>query len=306
MLETLQNDSFNHFNHESPLWFTTEMRDLYSHESHPDLYGEFDTHRAGTYQGVFRTDNDKCLGVFKDGSYTLVNNYQFYRGIEEQLINFFDPSVLDLCKIEDTSSWGGAVCIRQYLFPNLEREIVSDRHSTSLTFRVIGWNCFDGSSKCRLIFGNIDSFCSNGLISGDYDQSSKKRTSGFDLTNFVGQLEKGILKYENDVSRYQTYAETKVLTPYVSEFFETLSGMSERNAKRLQDQYLEEASIRGNNLWAVVSTLTNYASHTDGRFPVRNTGNDHHGVTSYNRQSQVNKWLNSPQFVRLQNHSMAA
>lgn len=142
------------------------------------------------------------------------------------------------------------------------------------------------------------------MITGDYDASSKKRTSGFSLMNFLNNVTTGIKRFEADVLRYQSYAETKVLTPFVHSFFENLSGVSERNVKRLQEQYQEEMSIRGNNLWAVVSTLTNYASHTDGRFPTRNTGNNHDGVTSFNRQTQVNKWLNSDAMRHLQRNSV--
>ena len=106
-------------------------------------------------------------------------------------------------------------------------------------------------------------------------------------------MDSGLEQYEKEMVQLQGYAESPVLTPYVSAFFEKLSGVSERTADRLNKQFLEELSNRGPNLWAVVSTLTNYASHTDGLFPVRDTGNSHEGVTLLNRQSQVGKWLNS-------------
>jgi hypothetical protein len=287
------------------LMFNTEMRDLYSNERHPDLYGEFITKRASDYQGVFRTDTDDCLGIFKENSYTLVQNDQFFSGIEDQLTDYFDPIVMDTMKVKDSASHHGAVSIREYHFPSLAKTIETNRHKTSLNFRVIGWNCFDGSSRCKIIIGNIDTFCSNGLISGDYDTSSQKRTSGFDLRSFIGKVSTGLVRFDSDITKFQRYAESTVLTPYVNDFFNNLKGISERNAERLQSQYMDEVSVRGNNLWAVVSTLTNYASHFDGRFPTRNTGNNHDGVTSFNRQAQVGRWLNSDTFKTLERHAVA-
>lgn len=291
-------NTFTRFNEDSSLYFNTELKPLYAYDSYDQIV------QAGKFQGVVRTDTNDCLGVFKEDSYTLVKNTDFFTGIEDQLIDYFDPIVVDSIEVNDHISHNGASSIREYRFPTISKSIESDRHKTSLTFRVIGWNCFDGSSRCRIVVGNVDMFCTNGMITGDYDASSKKRTSGFSLMNFLNNVTTGIKRFEDDVLRYQSYAETKVLTPYVHSFFENLSGVSERNVKRLQEQYQEEMSIRGNNLWAVVSTLTNYASHTDGRFPTRNTGNNHDGVTSFNRQTQVNKWLNSDAMRHLQRNSV--
>ena len=287
------------------LMFNTEMRNLYCFTDDKHEIGETITKKASDYQGVFRTDTDDCLGIFKENSYTLVQNDHFFSGIEDQLTDYFDPIVMDTLEVKDSASHQGAVSIREYHFPSLAKTIETNRHKTSLNFRVIGWNCFDGSSRCKIIIGNIDTFCSNGLISGDYDTSSQKRTSGFDLKSFIGNVSKGLVRFNSDIEKYQRYAETTILTPYVNDFFNNLKGISERNAERLQDQYKEEISIRGNNLWAVVSTLTNYASHFDGRFPTRNTGNNHDGVTSFNRQAQVGRWLNSETFKTLERHSVS-
>jgi len=258
--------------------------------------------RAGEFSGVFRNDTDDCLGMHKHGSYTLVNNKPFFQGIEEKLTEYFTEDELHGVKVKDSISHSGSSCIREYRFNNIKHVIETKKHSTEVSFRVIGWNCFDGSTKATIVYGNIDSFCTNGLISGQYEATSRKRTSGFHLEDFVKRMDSGLEQYAVEMKKLQRYAETIISMRLAIEFFVTLK-TSERNKERLQEQFAVEAATRGQNLWAVVSTLTNYASHTDGRFPIRNTGSNHEGVTLLTRQAQVNKWLGSKQWDTLCNQA---
>jgi hypothetical protein len=115
-------------------------------------------------------------------------------------------------------------------------------------------------------------------------------------------MNSGLEQYAVEMKKLQRYAETIISMSLAMEFFITLK-TSERNRERLQQRFAIEAAIRGQNLWAVVSTLTNYASHTNGLFPVRNTGNSHEGVTLMTRQAQVNKWLGGKQWDSLCNQA---
>ena len=258
--------------------------------------------RAGEFSAVYRNDTDDCLGMHKEGSYTLVNNKPFFTGIEEKLTEYFTEDELHGVKIKDSISHSGSSCIREYRFNNIKHVIETKKHSTDVSFRVIGWNCFDGSTKATIVYGNIDSFCTNGLISGQDEATSRKRTSGFFLDGFVQRMEKGLEQYAVEMKKLQRYAETIISMRLAIEFFITLK-TSDRNKERLQQRFAIEAATRGQNLWAVVSTLTNYASHTDGLFPVRDTGNSHEGVTLMTRQAQVNKWLGGKQWDSLCNQA---
>ena len=281
------------------LFFETRMEPLYARTNGVyDIIGP----RAGNFSGVFRNDTDDCLGIHKEGSYTLVNNKPFFSGIEEKLTEYFTDAELHGVNVKDSISHNGSSCIREYIFNNIHSVIETDRHVTKVPFRVIGWNCFDGSTKATIVYGNIDSFCTSGLISGQYEATSRKRTSGFFLEDFVQRMDSGLEQYAVEMKKLQNYAETIVSMSLVMEFFITLK-TSERNRERLQQRFAIEAAIRGQNLWAVVSTLTNYASHTDGLFPVRNTGNSHEGVTLMTRQAQVNKWLGGKQWDSLCNQA---
>ena len=291
----------NPFPNNDDLFFGTETEPLKGNLSHRP---------TGRWEGIYRTDNGECLGVHKD-TYTLVQNRDFFNGVEEKLMEYFEPDKLQNIVVKDTIGRGGAASIREYRFNKIKTYIQTERHSTSLLFRVIGWNCFDGSAKARIVFGNIDTFCTNGQITGEYQATSAKRSSRFEVKGFINRMEKGLTEYSHNMKMLQRYADTPTSLPYVTEFFDSLIGkgtnnISERTSTRLTEQYVDvEAPTRGSNLWAVVSTLTTYSSYAD-MVPVRNTGTDHAGVTLLERQSKVNKWLGSSKWDVLCNKSVMA
>ena len=63
---------------------------------------------------------------------------------------------------------------------------------------------------------------------------------------------------------------------------------------KLFAQYVDETHDRGANVFALVSAMTNYASHSNGRFGLRKNS-DHD--TLFKRQQTVSKWLSSNTFA---------
>ena len=74
---------------------------------------------------------------------------------------------------------------------------------------------------------------------------------------------------------------------------------SERKSKKMYELYMQEASVRGHNKFALYSAFTNYASYADERngFSLRNTGNDTQAVSMFSREQEVSKWISTPQFL---------
>ena len=125
---------------------------------------------------VYRKDTKIDLGVHST-DYTLTQNHDLLSIVEEQLIEYFDPYVLRDVEVQDSVQQHGAVCIRQYIFPRISASITTNSgHVSPIRFRAIVWNCFNGRHKAKIIFGDIDMFCANGLITGEYDMVEKKRT----------------------------------------------------------------------------------------------------------------------------------
>ena len=250
--------------------------------------------KAGNFYGVRRKDMpNTCLGVHLD-TYTHTPNTDFFHGIQDQLLEFFEPHQLGDVIVKDSVSYKGASTIREYQFPSITHVIRTDKHASSVMFRVIAWNCFDGSSKARIMYGSIDSFCTNGLVSGDYEANVGKRTSGFRLDGFLGRMTEGLQRFETDAQLIQGYAESKVILPYVEQFFEEL-GVTKQQTERLNEQFKREAYDRGLNLWSVISALTYDSSHRT----INTTKHDHEGVTRIGDQRQVAKWLKSTAWSHL-------
>ena len=76
---------------------------------------------------------------------------------------------------------------------------------------------------------------------------------------------------------------------------------SDRVAEKMLSLYNAEASVRGQNAWALYSAFTNYSSYADERngFGLRNTGKDTNAITMFRRENQAAQWVNSKEFKEL-------
>jgi len=129
----------------------------------------------------------------------------------------------------------------------------------------------------------------------------KKNTSGFTVDNFMRELRVAKTNFDLQGKRLQSWADTNLSDSlYVSEAINKIV-KSERKSRKLHDLFLSERAIRGNNLFALYSAFTNYASYADSRngFELRNTGNDTRAVSMLAREQEVSKWVSSPEFLQL-------
>jgi len=246
------------------------------------------------------TTNGKYLSVVGD-KYPVIENQDILIPMENQMIEYFDPMVLNDVKIIDRISADGCRCLSEYIFPKMSREVgTSQGFRTSIGLRFILKNTLDGSSAIILYSGAIDFFCTNGMISGDYDVAKARHSKNFDLDGFMGTFKKSLDRFEVLMEQYQRWADAKLTdTVKVQQLFEKLTRTntdepakrSNTLADRLFAQYIDEVQNRGNNVFALQSAMTHYASHDDERFPVRSNGDE---TTLFKRQEQVRKWMSSP------------
>jgi hypothetical protein len=249
---------------------------------------------------LVRDDTQEVLGYHKK-SYTTVQNRDLFQHIEREMINNFDLLELEHVTVHDHISKGGKSAAREYRFPKTETLITNNGHQTKIQLRAIGWNCFDGSAKCKIIFGDIDMFCMNGTVLGEKDIIAKKRTKNFKIDDFTS-LEKSFENFNSKIDLYREWAQTRVNIADVEAFF----AKSFKNGKKKNDgtfsnlemflnQFKEECSVRGQNVWSVVSAMTNYASHTD-EWKLNKQSKDNEFGVLYGRQKDVQKIMNSEAF----------
>jgi hypothetical protein len=232
-----------------------------------------------------------CLGIVGE-KYEVVPHADHFGLVEESLLKSIKSASLEGCYTHDKISAHGAWVRRDYIFPAVTATIETPGVSSKLGYGCFAWNSYDGSSSVAAMLGALDFYCTNGQFSMDYDAKSFRRhTSGLNLEDFRVLLENGVHNFYSDAEKYQDMVRTNVSDDKVEEFF--LKKFSPQRVKRLMIQYHEEVAARGQNVWAVWSTLTAFSSHASDLFTIRNTGNDNAQRTLNNRQGEVHKIMQS-------------
>jgi len=233
--------------------------------------------------------------------YRVVENAEVLEPLQQQMINFFDPIVLEDVQIKDTILKNGRTCFSEYIFPKIKHGIETDTgHKTEFGLRFVMKNSFDGKGSVVMWSGLIDFFCTNGTVTGRYDVTRKRHTRNFHTSGFLDAFEKTLEEHSHIVDQYQRLADRKLSTFdcafKVNDLFKRLTKSPEKSkrnntlASKLNRQFEIERLTRGDNMFAVLSTLTHYASHTTGDFSLTRTGDS---GTLYKRQERVTNWLNS-------------
>lgn len=244
---------------------------------------------AGHVRGMgfcnFRTDTEEALGMVKD-RYQIVQNADLFESLARALEHAAPARALDGAKIKPSTSYGGAQAFADIAFPSLTEDLVQARgNATALTFRLLLWNSFDGSSPVRLAAGAIDGFCTNGMIFGSYDLFGRRHTKGFsqkDLSDFVGN---SFVLFQDKITELRRETFAPIELTQAEEFLK--KNFSERRAAQLLERFAVEAQERGATVWALRSALTYYASHNSSQFAVRNTGQDSAAAVLYGRETEI-------------------
>jgi len=244
---------------------------------------------AGVVDGMgfqnFRTDTEKALGMVKE-RYQVVQNADLFESLAHALDGAAPARALEGAKIKPSTSYNGAQAFADIAFPQLTEDLAQARgNATALTFRLLLWNSFDGSSPVRLAAGAIDGYCSNGMIFGSYDLFGKRHTKGFsqiDLKNFVCT---SFIMFQDKIAQLRRETFKTVELEQAEKFLN--ANFSGRRAAQLLERFAVESQERGQTVWALRSALTYYASHNSSQFAVRNTGQDSAAAVLYGRENEI-------------------
>lgn len=228
--------------------------------------------------------------------YHVVENAEILEPLQKQMINFFDPLVLQDVHIKDTVLKNGRVCYSEYIFPKVKYGIQTDvGHKTEFGLRFVIKNSFDGKGSVVMWSGLIDFFCTNGTVTGKYDVTRKRHTRNFNSDGFIEAFAITMDNHKEIVDSYQRLADKKVNNLQVFNLFNNLTktkdvARSGTLADKLYKQYNIESLTRGDNAFAVMSAMTHYSSHGRGAFNLTRSGDQ---GTLYKRQEKVTNWLRS-------------
>ena len=266
---------------------------------HLDFDVHFNNTRVRDKKYVINSDTDKAIAIIGKGA-TARNHAEFYNRVWDTIVEDLSQEDLRDYSYSFNSARNKGWSMLDVAFPNVKTTVKTKKHETEIAFRMIAVHAIDGSASPATWFGGIDTFCTNGQITGDWDMVRKKNTSGFTVDNFIRELRVAKTNFDLQGKRLQTWADTNLAHVRVDELIQEIV-KSERKSRKLHDLFLDERRMRGNNLFALYSAFTNYSSYADARngFELRNTGNDTKAVSMLAREQEVSKWVSNPAFLQL-------
>ena len=280
-----------------------DMSNTASHElivpDHLDFDVSFDKTRVRDKKYVINSDTGEAIAII-GRSATARNHAEFYNRVWDTIVEDLSQEDLQDKTYKFNSARNKGWSMLDVTFPNVKTTVETVKHKTEIAFRMIAVHAIDGTASPATWFGGIDTFCTNGQITGDWDMVRKKNTSGFTVENFMRELRVAKTNFDLQGKRLQTWATTNLAHVQVDELIQKIV-KSERKSRKLHDLFLDERRMRGNNLFALYSAFTNYSSYADARngFELRNTGNDTKAVSMLAREQEVSKWVSSPEFLQL-------
>ena len=275
--------------------------------NHPDIvpdYMDFDVAFEPTKvkdkKYVINATSGEYLGVVGN-TFTCASHGDFYRGVLDTVTEELSDHELANANTHWRTARNGAWAMLDITLPNMKTVIETDKHSTEIGNRIISLHGIDGSCSNQVYFGAIDFFCTNGMIRGEYDKVRKKNTSNFTMESFIYELTRARKDFYEEASKMQVWAQTDLKYVDVSSLLDSMIA-SKRKSEKMYSLYMQEASQRGHNKWALYSAFTNYASYADERngFNLRNTGNDTQAISMFKREIDVAGWIDTPAFKSLE------
>ena len=268
--------------------------------AHMDFPVEFEPTKVDDKKYVINGNTGEYLGIVGH-TFNCASHGDFYRGVLDTVTQELDHDEMRGADIRWSTARNGAWSLMDITLPNMRTVIETEKHTTEIGNRIISLHGIDGSCSNQVFFGQIDFFCTNGMIRGEYDKVRKKNTANFSLDSFIYELSRSRRDFYQEASKMKVWAQTSLKYVDVSSLLDEMIS-SKRKAERMYQLYLAEASVRGHNKWALYSAFTNYASYADERngFNLRSTGNDTQSITMWNREQEVSKWVSDKRFIELQ------
>ena len=124
---------------------------------------------------------------------------------------------------------------------------------SDIGFRIIVQNGYGGSAL-RIHAGAIDFYCTNGMIRGEYVTAYRRHTSGLVVGKLNTTIADALVEFAKAGEEWQAWSKIPVKHEKAMDLFRAIAS-SEKMREGLTDQYMRETEGRGNNLWAVYSTL---------------------------------------------------
>jgi len=280
-----------------PLDFSIPMQEMIPENLNFDV--QFEPTKVHDKKYVINGNTGEYIGVVGN-TFNCANHTDFFEGVHNTVTENLGEEQTDSMNIKWRIAKQNAWAMMDMTLPNVTARIANDKHSTTIAQRIIALHGVDGSCSNQTYFGAIDFFCTNGMIRGEHDKIRRKNTANFSMDRFIRDLRESTQSFYAQSERLQAWANKPLYVGDVKAMLEALL-KSDRASEKMFGLYNQEASVRGENVWALYSAFTNYASYADERngFNLRETGKDTQAVSMFQREHKVSQWIESPVFKEL-------
>ncbi len=276
---------------ESPILFDVYERPVFFKGSE-DRYYESPNHKA-----IVRMIAGEPVQIGMVGkNYKVLKTRELCEAVEHELSMSLSPQEIEGVQVYDRTSHHGGLCFRQYVFPKIASTI---NERSTVAFRTVIVNGYDGSSSFKLYSGAIDFFCSNGMVTGSYDMMVARHTSGLTIPRVASTVKRTVEVFYKQADIWKKWAGKEITIDMARTCFQSIPNVSERRVEQLVHLYEIEVPRHGNTVWAMFSAATFYASHDAGDLAVRDTGTDHKAATLLGREKDVMQWQETQPFRQL-------
>jgi len=249
-----------------------------------------------------------ALGVVGD-DYPIKSHREYFPALLDVLHDTLPREFVADATVTTRTAHHGAFALLDVALPN-SRVTIETRQGfqTDIAMRSIMWHGLAGTHSNNVLFGKVDFHCTNGLVIGDYARVKRKNTKHFSLQRFEREVRAATGAWYEQARTLQVMANTVITIEQGRQAINEIIGNTdpadrkkqrESKADKMFTLFVEEAQTRGANVFALLSAFTNYSSHTDNGFALRETGSDHGAVTMLNREVEVAQWINNPAFTSL-------
>ena len=248
---------------------------------------------------VINGNTGDYIGVVGD-TFNCASHADFFEGVHNTITENLGDAECEGMNMKWRIARQNAWAMLDMTLPNVTARIETAKHSTTIAQRIIALHGIDGSCSNQTFFGALDFFCTNGQIRGEHDKIRRKNSANFSMDRFIRDLRESSQSFYAQSKRLQGWANKSLFVGDVKSMLETLL-KSDRTAEKMLALYNQEASVRGQNVWALYSAFTNYATYADDRngFTLRNTGKDTNAVSMFQRENKVAQWIESKPFKEL-------
>ena len=277
--------------------FDFPMQDMIPEKLNFDV--AFEPTKVRDKKYVINNDTGEYIGVV-GRTLKCANHTEIFQGVHDTVTENLGEQQTNDMNIKWRIAKQNAWAMMDMTLPNVTARIESDKHTTTIAQRIIALHGVDGSCSNQTYFGAIDFFCTNGMIRGEHDKIRRKNTANFSMDRFIRDLRESTQSFYAQSERLQGWANKPLYVGDVKAMLEALL-KSDRASEKMFGLYNQEASVRGENVWALYSAFTNYASYADERngFNLRETGKDTQAVSMFQREHKVSQWIESPVFKEL-------